>query len=357
VTPLDVSRIPAAEARAVGARSPLPRPRRSHLEAPVTPPFGTRRRQCSGSSGRRSLPVGTTHRRGRDGDHLRARDERFKRDVAVKLIAESLADLPFAVRRFQREAELGARLEHPNVVAILDAGNEPQEFIVMELVDGIDGGRLMQRHGRLEPAQALHVTAQVCQALEHAHELSVFHNDVSPRNTMIGQPDATAKLIDFGLASDAHDFPNTRPRDRPGTPGYMAPELLRGCRPSPQSDLYALGVVAHRFLAGSAPRRARATDDTAALVTAAPRLRPLAELRPGLPRRLAEAVDQAFAIDPDARPQSVAEFRARLSGNQRRPRSSSAAPPKAEQGLPMTTRATALLLVAVASHHAITAHI
>jgi serine/threonine protein kinase len=244
----------------------------------------------------------------------RARDERLKRDVAVKVIADRLADIPSAVRRFRREAELCARMEHPNVVAILDAGVEPQEFIVTVFVDGLDGGRLLQSDGRLMPAQTVHIVAQVCQALEHAHDRHVFHNDVSPRNIVIGQRDATATLVDFGIASDAREVRPTRPKHLLGTPGYVPPEILKGGRPSPRSDLYALAVVAHRFLAGPTAPRDSATGDTAPLATASPRLQPLAELRPRLPRRLSEAIDQALAIDPDARQQSVAEFRAHLVG-------------------------------------------
>jgi serine/threonine protein kinase len=243
----------------------------------------------------------------------RARDERLKRDVAVK-VADRLADVPRAVRCFRREAELGARMEHPNIVAILDAGAEPQEFIVMELVEGLDGGRLVQRDGCLMPALAVHVVAQVCQALEHAHDRRVFHNDVSPRNIVISERDATATLVDFGIASDSHDIHTSRPKYLLGTPGYVPPEILKGGRPSRRSDLYALGVATHVFLAGrTAPRHGR-TDDTVPLATATPRLQPLAELRPSLPRRLSAAVDQALAIDPDARQQSVAEFRAQLVG-------------------------------------------
>ena len=243
-----------------------------------------------------------------------ARDERLKRDVAVKIIADRLANVPSAVRRFRREAELGARMEHPNVVAILDAGAEPQEFIVMELVEGLDGGRLVERDGRLMPALAVHVVAQVCRALEHAHDRHVFHNDVSARNIVISERDATATLVDFGIASDSHDVRTTRPKDLLGTPGYVPPEILKGGRPSPRSDLYALGVVAHRFLAGPTTPPPSVTGDTTPLATAAPRLQLLAELRPGLPRRLSAAVDQALSIDPDARQRSVAEFRAHLVG-------------------------------------------
>jgi serine/threonine-protein kinase len=243
-----------------------------------------------------------------------ARDERLKRNVAVKVIADRLADVPSAVRRFRREAELGARMEHPRIVGILDAGAEPRDFIVMELVEGLDGGKLVQRDGYLMPALAVHVLAQVCQALEHAHDRHVFHNDVSPRNIVISQRDATATLVDFGIASDSRDARATRPKHLLGTRGYVPPEILRGGRPSCRSDLYALGVVAHLFLAGpTAPHRG-ATDDTAPLATAAPRLQPLAELRPSLPCGLSAAVDRALAVDADARQESVAEFRAQLLG-------------------------------------------
>jgi serine/threonine protein kinase len=248
-----------------------------------------------------------------------ARDERLKRDVAVKVIADRLADVPSAVQRFRREAELCARMEHQNIVAVLDAGAEPREFIVMELVEGLDGGKLVQREGRLMPALAVHVVAQVCQALEHAHDRHVFHNDVSPRNIVISQRDATATLVDFGIASDSHDIRTTRPKHLLGTPGYVPPEILKGARPTARSDLYALGVVAHLFLAGPTAPRDGETDDTAPLATAAPRLQPLAELRPGLPRRLSAAVDQALAIDRDARQQSVAELRAQLLGKTAQP--------------------------------------
>ena len=244
----------------------------------------------------------------------RARDERLNREVAVKVIADRLAGIPRAVRQFRREAELCARLEHPNIVPILDAGAEPQEFIVMGVVDGLDGVRLPQRDGRLMPAQAVHVVAQICQALEHAHDRYVIHNDVSPRNIVISQLDSAATLVDFGIASDARDSRPSRPKELLGTPGYVPPEILKGGRPSPRSDLYALGVVAHRFLAGPTPPRPSATGDTTPLATAAPRLRQLAELRPGLPRRLSEAVDQALSVEPDARQQSMAEFRDQLVG-------------------------------------------
>ncbi len=146
----------------------------------------------------------------------RARDERLKRDVAVKVIAERLARDPLFVRRFRREAELCARLMHPNIVAVLDAGVEPQDFIVMEFVHGIDAGRMLHRRERLTPGETIHVVAQVCEALAYAHARDVVHQDVSPGNILIRQPDFATKLADFGLASDALDVPATTGADHHG---------------------------------------------------------------------------------------------------------------------------------------------
>jgi eukaryotic-like serine/threonine-protein kinase len=219
----------------------------------------------------------------------RARDERLARDVAVKVIAERLARDPLFVRRFRREAQICGRLAHPNIVGILDAGVVPTDFIVMELVEGLDAGTLLKRQDPLTAGESVHVLAQVSDALAYTHDQGVVHQDVSPHNILITSPGATAKLTDFGLASDSVD--RAERQDTGGTPGFIAPEVLRGESPTPRSDLFSLGVVARKLLAGSA----RA---------------PLVEAR--LPRELTEAVERAAAADPDARQGSVAEFRAEL---------------------------------------------
>jgi eukaryotic-like serine/threonine-protein kinase len=209
--------------------------------------------------------------------------------VLVRIIADRFAHDPRVVLRFRREAELCARLAHPKIVAILDAGDEPRDFIVMELVRGPDAGTLMERTGRFTAAQTVHVIAQVCEALEYAHGEDVVHHDVSPGKILIGLADGTAKLAGFGVT---------------GTPGYVAPEILRGAKPSPRSDLYSLGVVAYRLLTGPA----------------AMPMAPLAEARRDLPRGLQAAVEQALADDPDERQASVAELRAQLLGEHDAPR-------------------------------------
>lgn len=241
----------------------------------------------------------------------RARDERLKRDVAVKVIAQHLARDREFVRRFRGEAELCAGLAHPNVVAVLDAGAEPRDFIVMELVKGVDAGTL-QRRGSLKPGQTVHLVAQVCDALAYVHEQGVVHHDVSLRNILISQPEGTAKLADFGLASrPAGGAPRAVPGVM-GTPGYVAPEILSGAGPSPRSDIYSVGVVAYRLLAGRPGVRPRDPRATALAATALPRMPALGDVRPDLPRRLIESVEQAVARDPGARQGSAAQFGAQL---------------------------------------------
>jgi eukaryotic-like serine/threonine-protein kinase len=242
-----------------------------------------------------------------------ARDERLKRDVAVKLIAERFAHVPRFVRCFRREGELCARLAHHNVVAILDAGFEPRDFIVMEYVDGIDAAALLQTGGRPTAAEAVHIVAQVCDALQHAHDRDVLHCDVAPGNILIAR-DGTAKLADFGLACGVVEIAAGRVANIAGTPGYIAPEVLRGNRSSPRSDLYSLGVVLHRLLAGPSRLRPAGGGVTLPGPTAAPHMPRLAELRPGLPATLIQAVQRALADDPESRQDSVAEFRAQLLG-------------------------------------------
>ena len=243
-------------------------------------------------------------------DVYRAHDERLRRDVAVKLIIESLARDSAAVRRFRREAELGARLAHPNIAAVLDAGSRPRDYMVMELVDARDAGTLLEQDHALTSRHAVEVVVQICDALEHAHGRGVIHGDVTPRNILVGVRDGAAKLVDFGLAVDR--FGVWRPGEIMGTPGYVAPEIARGGGPSPQSDVYSLAVVAYRLLGGPPALRPRSGLDTAARPSAIASLRPLAEVRPDLRPELTAIVGSAIGRDPRARPGSAAEFRDRL---------------------------------------------
>ena len=248
----------------------------------------------------------------------RARDERLGRHVAVKVIAGGLVQDAVAVRRFRREAELGARLVHSNIVTVLDAGVEPQDFIAMELVNGVDAGTLARRTGRLTPHHAIRIVAPICDALQYAHDEQVIHGDVSGSNILLRQRDGVPKLADFGLACQTGDTPDGWRGRVTGTPGYIAPELLDGAAPSARSDLYSLAAVAHGLLAGPADRRP-ANHGTTVPVTGTAERVPLTKKRPDLPHGLTDAVQQALSPDPEARQATVAEFRAHLTGGRLEP--------------------------------------
>ena len=184
----------------------------------------------------------------------RAVDERLGREVAIKVIAERFAHSPAFVSRFRREARLCARLSHPSIVGIFDAGTEPRDHIVMELVDGVDARTLLEANGRLTARDSVRVLTQVCDALAHAHERNVLHHDVTPANVLIDRHGGRVRLADFGIATDPTDVRPGELEDVTGTPGYVAPEVLDGSPPSPRSDLYSLGVLAYRLLTGSPGR-------------------------------------------------------------------------------------------------------
>jgi eukaryotic-like serine/threonine-protein kinase len=193
-----------------------------------------------------------------------------------------------AVRRFRREAELAARLSHPNVVAVLDAGAAPHPFIVMELIRGPNAAALANGRDQQPLVARLRALTQVAAGLQHTHDRGLIHGDVSPRNILISEHDGTAKLADFGLASAVEDGAGERLDDLGGTPGYVAPEVLGGAPPSRASDLYSLAAVASLLIADPPPR-------------------------------VGKALRQALSSDPARRQASVAEFRAALAGNQLAP--------------------------------------
>lgn len=221
-----------------------------------------------------------------------ARDELLKRRVAVKVLAEPLASEPRCVRQFRREAELWAELMHPRIVAVFDAGALPRPFIVMELVPGVTA--LALARGGRPPGldRAISIIALVAEALAFAHDHDVIHRDVAPGNVLIRRSDRAVKLTDFGLACRTGDEAATYGGDVAGTYGYMAPEVLRGETAGPLSDLYSLGALAYRLLAGPPEGRSAAGA--------------------GLPPGVANVIDRALERDPKARQPSVAEFRAQL---------------------------------------------
>src|SRR6058998_4022564 len=198
--------------------------------------------------------------------HL-AVDLRLQRNVAVKLLAEHLADDPTFVSRFQREALAAARLVHPNIVQVFDSGLDPetgQHYIVMEYVAGPSMAEILRDRGQLGVEETVDIVVQACQGLDYAHRHGVVHRDVKPGN-LLRAPDGAVKLADFGIAKATEQSAITKTGSVLGTAAYLAPEQARGEPAGPASDLYALGVVAYQLMAGRLPYEAASLTDLARL--------------------------------------------------------------------------------------------
>ena len=228
-------------------------------------------------------------------------DERLRRDVAVKrLHAGSSEDV---AQRFDREARLGALLNHPNIVSVYDVVTEDDDvLIVMEYVKGWTLASSMAR-GTLQRERALEILGGVAAALDHAHDHGVIHRDVKPANVLL-RTDGFAKLADLGIATAAHATQITRAGSVLGTPAYMAPEQLSGGEITAAVDVYALAAVAYEVLSGQKARQGRTPLEIAHKVAT----EPPPDLRgawPEAPMAVALALKSGMARDPSERPRSV----------------------------------------------------
>ncbi|MGI5211881.1 protein kinase domain-containing protein [Plantactinospora sp. CA-290183] len=236
----------------------------------------------------------------------RGYDELLGRPVAVKMLASRLANDRAFRHRIRAEARAAARLCHPHIVGVYDYGESARSgrtvpYVVMELVDGDSLASRFARQGRLPWREAVTICAQVAAALAAAHVRGVVHRDITPGNVMLTP--MGAKVVDFGISAlvgereagpDGHLF---------GTPAYLAPERLDQGEVSPATDVYALGLLLHRALAGRLPWRAKTrTEMLRAHLREAPE--PLPPL-PGLPDEVAALTTACLAKSPADRPHSV----------------------------------------------------
>jgi serine/threonine protein kinase len=267
--------------------------------------------------------------------HL-AFDNRLERYVALKLLAEHLADDPTFISRFRREALAAARLVHPNIVQVFDFGFDSghhQHFIVMEHVPGNSCAELLRDHGHLELAQAISVVTQACRGLDYAHRNGVVHRDVKPGNLLVSDSEVV-KLADFGIARAVDQSSITQVGSVLGTAAYLSPEQARGEEAGPRADLYSLGVVTYQLISGRLPYEASSLSELALKQQRESPI-PLDELVPEVPRALAQAVAMALAIDQHARPASASDLAEALRDGAR-----GIAPPGAEEASFATSAAT-----------------
>jgi serine/threonine protein kinase len=240
--------------------------------------------------------------------HL-ALDMRLERRVAVKLLAEHLAEDPTFVSRFQREAQAAARLVHPNVVQIFDSGLDQQSgrhFIVMEYIEGKSCAEILRDDGWVQVDEAVAIVEQACAGLHYAHRHGVVHRDVKPGNLLRSRT-GEVKLADFGIAKATEQSSITQVGSVLGTAAYLAPEQARGEEAGPRADLYALGVVAYQLISGRLPYEASSLTE---LALKQQREEPpmLDTLVAAVGPELAEAIAIALALDPDERYQTAQEM-------------------------------------------------
>jgi eukaryotic-like serine/threonine-protein kinase len=246
-----------------------------------------------------------------------AHDGELDRPVAVKVLADWLAGDREIRTRFLREGRLAARLAHPNVVAVYDAGEEDgQPYLVMEHVAGETLAQLLRRRGRLPPEEAVPLVLQACAGLEHAHAAGLVHRDVKPQNLLV-TPEETVKVADFGIARAEGSTQVTQAGTILGTAAYLAPEQATGDDVGPQADVYSLGAVLYELLAGRPPFEDETLDALLVRHRAGP-TEPPPPLGGDVPPELEEVVMRTLARLPQYRPASAAaladELRAALGG-------------------------------------------
>jgi serine/threonine protein kinase len=227
--------------------------------------------------------------------------------VALKLVKEDIARDATFRRRFDREASIAQRVVHEHLVPVLDKGEvQGVPYLTQRFIDGGSLADLLEREGKLAPAHALGVLAQVAAALDALHAEGLFHRDIKPANILI-DVQGDAYLTDFGLAKDSQGSLLTRPGQTVGSLDYMAPEQIRGEDVTAQTDVYALACVAYECLTGAPPFADRQGMRVLWAHLQDEPTNPY-EKRADLPRPLGDAVVAGLAKDAGERPASASEY-------------------------------------------------
>lgn len=264
--------------------------------------------------------VGELIGRGGMAEVHKGRDSRLGRTVAIKLLKPSLATDPTFRARFRKEAQAAARMAHPTIVRVFDAGEDTveedgverqQPFIIMEFIDGtVLRDRLEE--GPLDPEEAARITGSVLTALEYSHRAGVVHRDIKPGNIMLAG-NGQVKVMDFGIARAVSDTATTVAQTTAvlGTANYFSPEQARNEGVDARTDLYSAGVVLFEMLTGRPPFRGDSPVAVAYQHVSEPPVAP-STLNPAVSPVLDSVVDAALAKDRNERFQSAADFRAQL---------------------------------------------
>jgi eukaryotic-like serine/threonine-protein kinase len=238
----------------------------------------------------------------------RATDERNGRAVAIKLPHPEMEADPILFDRFQREDDIGRKLDHPGVVKVLDGEERSRRYMVLEWVDGRLLRQILNEKKRLPPERAIRITLALCEALDYIHSHGVVHRDLKPENIMVG-PNDEVKLIDFGIAANAGSRRLTFAKltETMGTPDYISPEQVKGKRGDARSDVYALGIMFYEMLTGRVPF----TGPNPFVIMNERLLNhpiPPREVNPEVSPQLQEIIYRALERDPNKRYPNTHEF-------------------------------------------------
>ncbi|MBA3538880.1 MAG: serine/threonine protein kinase, partial [Deltaproteobacteria bacterium] len=234
--------------------------------------------------------------------------------VALKVLHQSYSRMPDLVERFRREARAASKIGHPNIVDVTDSGttNDGSVYFVMEYLEGVELGSVIEREGAIDVARGLRILGQICRALAAAHREGIIHRDLKPENIFLITRDGTAdvvKVLDFGIAKTteaeaARERRLTSPGMAMGTPEYMAPEQAAGRPADARTDVYALGAIMYELVTGVPPYSgANFMEILTKKATVDPP--PPLSIRPELAPQVGNLVMAAMARDPADRPQTM----------------------------------------------------
>jgi eukaryotic-like serine/threonine-protein kinase len=236
-----------------------------------------------------------------------ARDETLDRPVAVKVMHREMSEQEDQLQRFRQEARAVAKLTHPNVVAVIDAGEDGgHPYIVFEYVKGETLKQRINRVGALDTQEAIAYAIEVARGLSVAHARNMVHRDIKPQNVLIDE-EGRAKLTDFGISRQLEQDGMTATGRVLGTTDYVAPEQAMGKGVDPRSDVYSLGVVLYEMLIGQVPFHADSQVGVA-MKHVNEELPDVQRRRPETSAAVALVVERATAKNPAERYQTVAEM-------------------------------------------------
>jgi len=238
----------------------------------------------------------------------RGTDLRTGQPVAIKIPHPEMESDPVYFERFQREEEIGKKLDHPGVMKVYEDGDRSDRYMVMEWVEGRLLRQILTERGKLPPERAVKIALGICNALDYIHSHGVVHRDLKPENIMVDAED-NIKIIDFGIAGaeGVRRLTFAKLTETMGTPDYISPEQVNGKRGDARSDLYAVGVMLYEMLTGKAPF----SGSNAFLIMNDRLLNnpvPPCELNPAISPQLQEIIYRALERDPTNRYSNAHEF-------------------------------------------------